>query len=46
MKTLCFLSVIENGLDVSDLPRDLQREYDNLTKPNKISTKLRTLPLG
>ena len=38
--------VIEKKLPICDLPLDLQREHYYLTRPNSISTKLKTLPLG
>ncbi len=38
--------VINMNLDTRELPLDLQKEYANLTMPNRITKKLRTLPLG
>jgi len=46
LKTLSLLKVIENRLNVSELPGDLQRDFANMTTPNTISKKLKTLPLG
>ncbi len=46
LKTLCFQVVKARGLDTDELPRDLKIEYANLTRPNSITTKLPTLPLG